>query len=108
MGKREIWKIVYFNKFVSHQTCGNILKIIVSSIVIAKSIIIGVKSIGQIVVGNIFFIFAYIGSKIAEIIIGLNFIQTKVNQDNITSAIIRYDIISKNIIKAKIRFSIRI
>jgi hypothetical protein len=82
------------------------LKIIVSIILIAISTIIGVKSSGQIVVGKTFFIFRYIGSKIAEIITGLNFTQAKLSQDKITSAIIKYEIISKKIIKAKIRFII--
>lgn len=98
--------IFYLISPINHQTCGNIDMIIDSKTQIARSTIIGVKSIGQIVVGIIFFIFRYIGSKIAEIIAGLNFIQAKVNQDKITSAIIKYEIISKKIIKAKIRFSI--
>jgi hypothetical protein len=64
--------------------------------------IIGVKSTGQKLVGIIFFIFLYIGSKISLINFGLIFSQNKVNQDKITSNIIIYEIISRNIIIAKI------
>jgi hypothetical protein len=46
---------------------------------------IGVKSIGHIVVGNIFLILLYIGSIILATNLGLIFNQKIVNHDNITS-----------------------
>ena len=65
---------------------------------IIKMTTIGVKSIGQILVGIISFIFLYKGSMISEINFGLIFIQNMDNQDKTTSAKTIYLIISKNII----------
>ena len=65
-----------------------------------KITIIGVKSIGQKVVGIIFFIIEYNGSIISATNFGLKFNQNNTNQDSITSKIIKYDIISNKIIIA--------
>jgi hypothetical protein len=65
--------------------------------IIAKITIIGVKSTGHIVVGNIFLTVLYKGSIISAINLGLILNQNKVNHDKTTSNIIIYETISKNI-----------
>jgi hypothetical protein len=57
----------------------------------------GVKSIGQIVVGNTFLTFEYIGSIISLINLGLRRNQMRVSHESITSIRTMYCRISKNI-----------
>lgn len=61
-----------------------------------NKIIIGVKSIGQKLVGIIFLTLLYIGSIISDTNLGLILSQTKLNQDKIISIIIINLIMSVN------------
>gem|GEM_PF-3038930 len=61
-----------------------------------NKIIIGVKSIGQKLVGIIFLTLLYIGSIISDTNFGLILSQTKLNQDKIISIIIINLIMSVN------------
>ena len=71
---------------------------------ISISITIGVKSIGQIVVGKYFFILLYKGSIISAKNCGLIFNQNICNHDNITSAKIIYFTKVKNMKIGIIKF----
>ena len=65
--------------------------------IIISNITIGVKSIGQIEVGNIFLTEEYSGSIIDDKNFGLQLIHNSCNHESITSANIKYFIISKKI-----------